>query len=67
MTLPEETVKKLNKLSVDNVNIVIQVIDQLSESPIDTFRRLRQSGLENPMTDEEIDDFVSSARRVAML
>ena len=62
MTLPMESMAKLNTLSTENMNIVIQVIDQLSEKPADTFRRLRTQGLQNPMSEEEIEEFVASVR-----
>ena len=63
MTLPAESLTKLDALPKEKLSVVIQVIEQLSESPVNKFRRLRANGLQNPMTDDEIDDFVASVRK----
>ena len=41
----------------------LSVIEQLSESAVDNFHRLRSNGLQNPMTDDEIDYFAASVRK----
>ena len=63
MNIPAETLEKMNKLQDDQMSFVITLVDQLSRSPMDVFDSLCEQGQKNPMTDEEIDNFVSQVRR----
>ena len=63
MNIPAETLEKMNKLQDDQMSFVISLVDQLSCSPMEVFDALCEQGQKNPMTDDEIDNFVSQARR----
>ena len=54
----------MKMLSDDKLSIVVDLVNQLSlEDPKDIFTALCENGAQNPMTEEEIDDFVSDVRR----
>ena len=62
MSIPQETLEKMNKLQDDQMNFVITLVDQLSRSPMDIFDSLCEQGQKNPMSDDDIDQFVSQVR-----
>ena len=63
MPIPQETITKMQALSSDQMSIVINLVDQLSAmTPLDIFEALRADGQRKPMTDEEIDVFLSDVR-----
>ncbi len=64
MPIPAETISKMQALPSDRMNIVINLVDQLSAmTPIDVFDSLCVSGSKDPMTEEEVDDFVAEVRK----
>ena len=63
MTVPQETMQKLINLPSEKMAVVIQLVDQLAASPLDIFDDLRNEGIKNPMSDEEVDDFVDSVKQ----
>ena len=63
MTVPQDTMQKMINLPSDKMEVVIQLVNQLSASPLDIFNDLRNDGLKNPMTDAEVDDFVDSVKQ----
>ena len=63
MTVPQETMEKMVNLPSEKMAVVIQLVDQLAASPLDIFDDLRNEGLKNPMTDEEVDNFVDSVKQ----
>lgn len=63
MSVSNETISKMNSLSNEDMSIVANIIDQMASKPIDIFHDLREEGLKNPMTEDEIDDFVESVRK----
>lgn len=58
----QEAITKLQQLPEDKCSIVVNLIDQLSVKPIDIFEALCQNGCKNPMTEDEVEDFVSKVR-----
>lgn len=62
MSIPQETLEKMNKLQDDQMNFVITLVDQLSRSPMDIFDSLCEQGQKEPMSDDEINHFVSQVR-----
>ena len=64
MAIPAETIDKMQALPSDKANFVISLVDQLSMAkPIDIFEALRQEGTQNPMTENEVDEFITSVRK----
>ena len=63
MTVPQETMQKMINLPSEKMAVVIQLVDQLAASPLDIFDDLRNEGIKNPMSDEEVDDFVDSVKQ----
>lgn len=64
MDIPQSTIQKMKMLSDDKLSIVVDLVNQLSlEDPKDIFTALCENGAQNPMTEEEIDDFVSDVRK----
>ena len=54
----------MQSLSTEQMSAVISFIDQLSFSkPIDILNDLCMDGSKNPMTDEEVADFVAEVRK----
>ena len=62
MTIPADTLEKMQDMTQEKLNIVITLVDQLSKSPEQVLAELRQEGLKNPMSDDEIDDFIKNVR-----
>ena len=63
MTLPAETMTKIQSLSQDRMNIVINLVDQLAAaSPLDIFDALCEDGARNPMSEDEVEEFISDVR-----
>ena len=62
MTIPQETLSKMQTLSDDKMEIIINLVDQMKMKPIDIFDALCEDGASNPMTDSEIDNFVSEVK-----
>ena len=62
MTIPQETMRKMESLPSEKMNILIQFVDQISMSPSDMFEDLRNEGLKKNLSDEEIDEFVESVK-----
>lgn len=62
MTIPQETISKMQTLSDDKMAIIINLVDQMTMKPIDIFDALCEDGASNPMTDSEIDNFVSKVK-----
>ncbi len=66
MSIPAKTLNKMQELPLDKMSIVIDIVDQLTlKDPLDIFYALCDDGSKNPMSQEEIDDFVLDARRQA--
>ena len=63
MSIPADTLQKMNNLRDEQMVYVITLVDQLSRTPMDIFDSLCEQGQKNPMSDEEIDQFVSDVRR----
>lgn len=63
MVVSQDIINKMNNLSNNDFDTVVQLINNLSKSPLDIFDELRTEGLKNPLSDEEIDDFVSSVKK----
>ena len=63
MAIPQETMQKMETLSSEKMNILVQFVDQISMSPLDIFDDLRKEGVKKNLSDEEIDDFVESVKR----
>ena len=64
MTIPNETITKMQSLPSAKMSIVIDLVNQLSTSdPVDVFMSLCENGAENPMTEEEVSQFVSDVRK----
>ncbi|MBE5911680.1 hypothetical protein [Pseudobutyrivibrio sp.] len=63
--LPQETLDKLDSLSQEKMNAVINFIDQLTASTdaLDVFDALCEDGSKNPLSEQEINDFVSEVRK----
>ena len=63
--LPQETINKANLLSTEKTNAVINFIDQLAltSDPLNIFEALCNDGAKNPLSDEEINSFVSEVRK----
>ncbi len=62
MAIPQETMQKMEALPSEKMAIIVQIVDQMSASPLDRLRDLRKEGQKNPLTDDEIDNFVDSVR-----
>ena len=63
MPIPAETITKMQALPSDRMNIVINLVDQLSAmTPLDAFDSLCANGSQNPMTEDEVDAFVADVR-----
>ena len=63
MPIPAETISKMQALPSDRMNIVINLVDQLSAmTPLDVFDSLCTNGSQNPMTEDEVDAFVAEVR-----
>ena len=62
MNIPAETIDKMNALPSEKMAVIIQIVDQLSMSPVEKFRAIRERSAANPMTDCEIDTFVENIR-----
>ncbi|SCY72629.1 hypothetical protein SAMN02910292_02668 [Lachnospiraceae bacterium XBB2008] len=63
MPIPQETIKKMQALSSDQMSIVINLVDQLSAAtPLDIFEALRADGQKYPMSEEEVNAFVANVR-----
>ena len=63
MPIPAETITKMQALPSDRMNIVINLVDQLSAmTPLDVFDSLCANGSQNPMTEDEVDAFVADVR-----
>lgn len=62
-----ETIDKLNKLPEESVAIIVGLIDYFSKNNrdrgVNVFRKAREEGKINPMTEDEVDELVSSVRR----
>ena len=64
MTVPSETVNKMQSLTTEKMAFIINLVDQFSMSePADIFDALCEDGAKNPMSEEEVDEFVSSVRK----
>ncbi len=64
MVVPNETIAKMHSLSDEQMSAVISFVDQLSScNPIDILNDLCMDGSKNPMTDEEVADFVADVRK----
>ena len=63
MTIPAETLDKISALPSEKMSIIIQVVDQLAQDPVEKFREIRKRSASNPMSDEEVDAFVDSVRK----
>ena len=63
--LPKETLNKVNSLSPEKTNAVINFIDQvaMSSNPMDIFEALCENGSKNPLSEGEISEFVSEVRK----
>ena len=62
MTIPQETISKMQTLSDDKMEIIINLVDQMAMKPIDIFDALCENGAANPMTNDEVDDFVAGVK-----
>lgn len=64
MSVPEETLVKMQSLPSDKMSLVINLVDQLAAmNPIDIFEALREDGKKNPMNEDDVDNFVSDVRK----
>lgn len=64
MTIPSDTISKMQSLTSDNLTIVINLVDQLASSnPTDIFNALCEDGARNPMSEKEVASFVSNVRK----
>lgn len=66
----KETLRKINTLDDNNVAIVVNLVDYLSdmqgkrESNADNpFRRIRENGAEHWISEDEIEEIVADVRR----
>lgn len=62
MSVDAETTKKSDYLPDEQMRAIDLVVDPL-KTPSELFDELCEEGLKNPMTDDEIDAFVSDIRR----
>ena len=69
MTATTETINKMNALSDDNFTIIVNLIDYMTasqekfEDGLEIFEAVRSEGIKNPMTEDEVDAFVTSVRK----
>ncbi len=64
MTVPADTLNKMQSLTSENMAIVVSLVNQLSlDSPEDIFDALCEDGSKNPMSEEEVAAFVSNVRK----
>lgn len=63
MTIPNETLIKMQSLPSEKLNIVINLVNQMALSnPVDVFDALCEDGAKNPMSESEVEEFVSKVR-----
>ena len=62
MSVSAETIQKMDYLRDDQMRVVSNLIDYFLKTPVEVFDSICEEGLQNPMADEEIDDFVSGVR-----
>ena len=63
MSVPEETLVKMQSLPSDKMTLVINLVDQLAAmNPVDIFDALREDGKKNSMSEDEVEHFVSDVR-----
>ena len=63
MSVAAETIKKLDHLPDEQMQVVVNLVDYFLKTPAEIFDELCEEGLKNPMTDDEIDTFVSEIRK----
>ena len=63
MTVSTEITDKLEELSETDMSVVANLVEQLSQKPTDIFEDLRNDGVKNPMSEEDVESFVESVRR----
>ena len=63
MSVSAETIQKMDHLREDQMRVVTNLIDYFLKTPAEIFDSICEEGLQNPMTDEEVDDFVSAVRK----
>ena len=63
MAIPTDTVMKMQSLSPEKLTMVVNFVNQLTlDNPVDIFSELCKNGAENPMTEEDVYNFVSNVR-----
>ena len=62
MSVSAETIKKMDHLRADQMQVVANLIDYFLKTPEEVFDAICEEGLSNPMSGEEIDEFVSGVR-----
>lgn len=62
MAISEAVLDKLNNLHDEQIKFVISLVDQMSRTPEEVFDSLCEQGLENPMTENEIDNIIKEVR-----
>ena len=63
MSVTAETIKKMDNLQDDQMQVVINLVDYFLKTPKDIFEEICEESLQNPMSDSEIDTVVSEVRR----
>ena len=63
MTIPNETLEKMQTLTPDKMDVIVNIVNQFTlNNPTDVFNALCENGAQNPMSEEEVYEFVSSVR-----
>ena len=63
MSIPTDTVLKMESLSPEKMTMVVNFVNQLTlDSPADIFSELCKNGAKNPMSENDVYNFVSNVR-----
>ena len=63
MTVTPNTISKLQSLSPEKYEIVLDIIEQLSMNPLEMFDSMREDAQRGSITEENADEFVLNIRK----
>lgn len=63
MTVTPNTISKLQSLSPEKYEIVLDIIEQLSMNPLEMFDSMREDAQRGSVTEENADEFVLNIRK----